>query len=115
MYPKNSPKGQYDGKTFCYVRADDALADAQGEARCRGIAWGVAYRQGKGWFLYDLRSPELGENDAPEFMCTGQTLPLALSEQGVEVMTSIMAEWSAADIRATQRADDEYSRASQGE
>ena len=93
-YPKNSPKGQYDKRQFCYERADEALADAQGWARHRGIAWGVAYRPGKGWFPYDLRETCLSTGDVPEFLCPGGTLPIPLSEEGVEVLASIMAEWT---------------------
>lgn len=70
---------------------DDAfLAIRQGNRLDRPI--GIAYRQGKGWYLYDLTIGVMDkDDDSPELICLGLgKLPVALTQDGQQIVDELL-------------------------
>lgn len=70
-----------------FASAHDAIRAGQACAPS-----GVAYRQGTGWFVYDLAQ---GINDVPgavpEFVCVKSgRLPVALTDEGETILRQLM-------------------------
>lgn len=68
-----------------YDNCHDAIRHANGFNRPVGLA----YRQGEGWFVYEIKD---GTADKPEFLCLGQgKFPIPISEAGRVILRQMMS------------------------
>lgn len=67
-----------------YDNAHNAIRDGNGQAPA-----GIAFRSGKGWFVYDLRDG-LQDGDESEFVCIKfGVLPIPVSDVAKEILHNL--------------------------